>query len=138
MADVKVNLDVSGITRQVAEAAHKAIIYDVATQVLAEVKKSNAFYDDQSGELRASFRLVKIMDGFRYRIESRNPHAWYLEKGHLLTAWGNRTEKHIKGRYPLRRARNKIMRRMKDILSDYSIFISKGSGVYIRKQRKAK
>ena len=127
-----VSLDTDGITKQVADAAFKSVLYQVADQILGELTKKNAFFDDQTGEMRRSFKMSKMRYGTGYIIYSDNPHAWYLEKGHAIVK-GGRVVKQVPGKFFMRKAKNRVKRRLNELIKTFDLSLSRIRGLHIGK-----
>lgn len=131
---VTISLDTEGIRQEVADAAFQGVLYEVARQVHGELSKKNAFFEDQTGEMRQSFKMSKMRYGTGYIVFSDNPHAWYLEKGHAVIKDGH-TIAHVPGKYFMRRAKNRVKRRLKNIIETFGIVLSHERGLHLRKGR---
>ena len=63
-----VSLDTDGITKQVADAAFKSVLYQVADQILGELTKKNAFFRRPNRRNAPILQNVKdeVRDGVYY------------------------------------------------------------------------
>lgn len=131
--NVTVVLDVDGICQQVAAAAEQGVLHEIAQQIHGELTTKNAFFTDRTGEMRRSFKMSKMRYGTGYIVYSDHPYAWYLEKGHVVVKNG-KVVAHVPGRFFMRKAKNRVRRRLRSIIDQFGINLRGETGLHIRKR----
>lgn len=131
---VTVVLDVEGIRQDIAAAAERGVLHEIARQIHAELTTKNTYFTDRTGEMRRSIKMSKMRYGTGYIVYSDAPYAWSLEKGHAIVKNG-KVVGHVPGKFFMRKAKNRVKRRLKSIIDEFGIKLRGETGLHIQKRR---
>jgi len=91
-----------------------------AKELLRKVSTKGRKYVRQETRTRTKKKTGNLLAGidksaphtyqgdWQVRIYNKAPHAWLVEHGHHLVAWGNETDREVPGKYPVTEARKRI------------------------------
>lgn len=91
-----------------------------AKELLRKISAKGKKYVRQETRSRTKKKTGNLLEGidrsrphqfqgdWQVRVYNTAPHAWLVEHGHRLVAWGRETDREVPGKYPVTEARKRI------------------------------